>query len=1798
MGIDIAIVGLAGRFPASDDVEQFWQNLVDGRDCITRFSPEELAAAGVAPEIRQHPDFVPAEPRIPGADTMDAALFRVSPREATQSDPQIRQFLECCHAALENAGYDPFAAPGPVGVFASAGSPQYLFEHLVPTRDPSNQTMVAGLNNSDYVATQVAYRLNLTGPAMTVLTACSSSLVGVHLATMALRAGECALALAGGSTIELDASYGYVHAPGGVRSADGRSRPFDAAGSGTVFGSGVGAVVLKRLDDAVVDGDHVYAVIQGSAINDDGAAKSSFGAPSVPGQVACIKAALDRAGVRPSELSYVEAHATGTAVGDPVELAALEQAWRSAEPGADLRCLIGSVKSNIGHPTQAAGVASLIKLALALDRETIPPSINVSELLPPLRADGCPLEVVRELRTWPREKDRPRYGAVSSFGVGGANSHLILQEPPLRTPTPLSGRPRVVVWSAKSDAAADALTTPLASHLATSPDYEDAVSTLADGRTPFSVRRAAVLAGPEDAATVTGPDAGSPVIRAAVPPGGAAPVFAFPGQGSLAPGALHELAADEPRFADHLDLAFGLFADRAGHFRDLWRTGRDATEITRTGNAQPILFALELALARTLEDWGLRPAAVTGHSLGELVAATVAGVFTPADAARAVMARADAMQRMPEGAMIAVFADPEAVAERLPGGLDLSALNGEAETVVGGPREEVAAFVRQLRDDGVRAVPLRTSHAFHSRSMQAARDEMLTIFSGLPRQLPRLPLISAATGRHVDEEVLDAAFWANQLIEPVRFMTAADALPALAMAGGARRRLVVIEAGPGQALTSLIRGRPSARESELAAVAITQRSRTGRSAGGRRDLLAAVATAWANGVSIDWPAVDQELPRRRVAVPGYRYQRKSYWVDAPHWSHALAARLDGRGGPDHEPAPGAPEATTGEALDDHPGDGMAPAAAPAFALPVWTEVPRPPTAPHPGATVVLMPADRAAARPVLIALHQISSRVLVVRDGSGYELRDRDAQLDVGNAEQLSRLLADLAARGQTPDRIVHATGIEPWAALDPGAAEEQLHRGFGSLLRLAQAMSRHAPGAELVVLTTRAVDVSGSDPLDPVKAAALGLVRSWPLEDASARVRLIDADRRVTEDDLADEFTAGTWEPVVALRGGHRWVPAELEMPVRPRSGPQLRRKGTYLITGGLGGLGLEVALGLARTGLQPSIALLSRRDATGDERVAAAVETAADLGAQIKVVTADIATERELRRALDIVTARLGPVSGIFHLAGVAGDGVVALRDLEAADAVLRPKVRGTLVLAEAFRDRPPLDFWVSFASRAGVTGLAGSADYAGANAFLDAYSVAAGDGDTRMLSIDWPSWSEVGMAAAGLSTEALRRAGARVFSVRLDPDRTWALDEHRLKGTPVLPGAAHIDLVVHAFRTVVDPAPGPLRLENVVFQDAIRVATPVSSQIVFLPDGEGWAFELRSGQPATVHSRGAIRRVDARPPGAKPVSSPGEASAVEPSRLAEEGRTFTLGPRWDCIVRESSADDQTTVELRLDERFRSDLAEHPVHPALLDCATASARPAGRGTMVPFAYGSLVLYADLPGHLISSIRRSRDTKDTIVADIDMMAPDGTPIAIIEKFTMRTADPAALAGRPDATASAPAESSPSPIAPGDAAPELGIPPGRGVELLMELLDARTARQVLVRPFAGGQPEPLPPSGRPGVAAPASSAFGASATVPAVVAPAGAVSSAARSGAKPELDAEPSATPGPQPPVDRMRAVWTAVLGPMELGPDDDFFDIGGTSLSAIELVARIRDEFGATISIAQLLDTPTLGDMAAAATS
>lgn len=1788
MGIDIAVVGLAGRFPQSLDVEQFWTNLVTGTDCITHFDAQQLVDGGVPEHVRTHPDFVAAEPVVPEMSGLDAQLFGLTPREAAQADPQLRLFLESCHAALENAGYDPFDTPGRVAVYGATGTPVYLFEHLAQTKTPSTQGQLAMLNNGDYFATQVSYRLNLTGPAMTVLTACSSSLTAAHLAARALEVGECDVALAGGAAVDLDAPFGYFYAAGSVRSPDGRCRPFDASGSGTVFGGGAGVVVLKRLADAQSDGDHVLAVIRGTAVNNDGSDKrGGFGAPSVTGQVDVINRAMRMAGALPSDLSYVEAHATGTSVGDPIEVTALEQAWDALEPGSRHAVPVGSVKSNIGHAAQAAGVAGLIKLVLAFDRRVIPPSLHVNQPLPRLLKEDCRLSVAGSPIPFERDPDRPRTAAISSFGAGGTNVHMVLTDAPLSVPTPPTGRERVVPWSAQSEIAADALAPVLADFLAHTPVYEDAVTTQQRGRTPFRVRRAAVLDGPAAAAALTGSDAGRAVVSGKVAPAGVSVVFAFPGQGSLVPQVCRRLAAEEPRFARHLAAAFELFGRRGDTFATLWRDGTDATETTRTGNAQPVLFALEWALFRTWADWGVHPDVVVGHSLGEIVAATVAGVFTPEAAATAVLARADAMQAREPGAMAAVFASEAVVVRHLGDDLDLCAVNGERETVVGGPQAAVADFIERMRAEQVRSVPLRTSHAFHTRSMAAARDQVRAAFGAAGAVAPRLTFVSAATGHVVTDEVTDPDFFAGQLVSPVRFRDAAATLAGLDDAAGRRRGRLVVELGPGQTLTGLLRSHEAVREAGVQAVSSFAPRRAGE-APERHEALTALATAWTRGATVDWSAVDAEAPERHVPVPGYRYQRQPFWVDAPPWQNGYAegSALDAQ---TDDPASTAAAADTDPPVG--PGAGVEARellSTSPFSVISWLDAPRPAAVlERPECALVLLPADRGVARRILVAAQRTARDVVAVRPGAAYQLKDRSAVVDPADPAQLARLLADLRTRGQMPDLVVHSIDAGLAEPLDDTTIDVTIRSGFLGLFRLVQALAREGRPPRTIVLTAGAVDVSGSEALAPGVAAAVGLVRSWPLEDPSVVVRLIDLDARTGEEDLVDELAVDSAELVVALRGARRWTAVEVPFEPRPAAAAPIRRKGVYLVTGGSGGLGRAVLLGLARTGLQPSIVLVSRSGTAGAPELAEAVEEAESLGCRVKVLQADVAVRRDMRRVVDVVSAQLGAVAGVFHLAGVAGDGVIAMRDLKAVEAVLAPKVSGTLTLHGAVSGRVPLDFWVNFTSRAAVTGLAGSADYAGANAFLDAWGsvTAHDDPDLRVLSISWPSWAEVGMAAAGLAdaeTTAPAQGGGSVYREPLDPDHTWALDEHRIHGVPVLPGAAHVDLVVRAYRKVVSPA-NAVHLHELVFAAPLSVDAPLHVEVEFVPDGAGHRFSVRSvrGGVTLVHSTGSAapiadgalrRRVDldllreSLPP------------ATPTERLAE-GRTFVLGQRWACATAESTEGERTLVELRLPEPFAADLGTHPLHPAMLDCATSNARVTSAGAFVPFMYGDVLVHDDLPGSFVSSITRTRDTDGVISADIDLIAPDGEVLVEIRDFTMRAFHTASFVGSTSDARDAHEPERPGPTP--RTRTRRGIPPDVGVDLLMQLLGSRTPPHVVVRPFVDGRPEPLEPrSGRPAEPRAAVRTPDPVPTVDVATSDAPATSAAAAPGD----DAET-----------RMRAVWIEVLGVVDLEPDDDFFDVGGTSLSAIEVVSRIRAEFGAELSIATLLESPTIAALAVA---
>ncbi|MCC6557952.1 MAG: amino acid adenylation domain-containing protein, partial [Polyangiaceae bacterium] len=872
----VAVIGMAGRFPGAADVDTFWAHLRAGVESIRRLTADELAAAGVDPALIRDPRYVPARAALDGVELFDPELFGMSPREAEITDPQHRLFLECALEALERAGCDPARARGAIGVYAGAGPDGYLLEHLAPSR--ALMDSIGGLpaligNDRDHLATRVAYKLDLRGPALTVQTACSTSLVAVHLACRALLDRDCDIALAGGVSITFPLGTGYLHEEGSILSPDGHCRAFDASARGTVGGDGAGVVVLKRLSDALEDGDHIHAILRGTAINNDGAAKVGYTAPGVDGQAAVIAKAHAAAGVDPASITYVEAHGTGTPMGDPIEIAALARAFRGAARGS---CAVGSVKTNIGHLNTAAGIAGLIKAVLAVERAEIPPSLHYNAPNPEIDFDAGPFFVSAALRRW-ETGGAPRRAGVSSFGFGGTNAHAVIEEAPPPPPRPPARPWQVLTISARTPEALDAATARVREHLLGRPDddLERVAWTLQAGRRAFEHRRIVACRDARDAADALAP--GSARAETSAPPGAApAVVLMFPGQGAQRPGMAMELHRAEPSFRRHLDHCADLLAPRLGlDLRRALEPGGDPAALDATALAQPALFAVEYALAQLWMERGVRPAAMIGHSLGEYVAACLAGVLSLEDALALVAARGRLMEATPPGAMLAAPLAESELAALLPAGATIAVQNGAASTVASGTPAAIDELERRLAARGLPSRRLRAARAFHSPLMDAALAPFLDEVRKVALHAPRIPYVSNVTGGWITaEEATDPAYWTRHLRGAVRFH---DGLCAVARGEGIARSAprVLLEVGPGRWLSALAAaldadlpaistlGAPGAPEPEPAALACA----TGR--------------LWLAGVDIDWAAVHAPGRPRKIPLPTYPFERRRCWIDRP-----------------------------------------------------------------------------------------------------------------------------------------------------------------------------------------------------------------------------------------------------------------------------------------------------------------------------------------------------------------------------------------------------------------------------------------------------------------------------------------------------------------------------------------------------------------------------------------------------------------------------------------------------------------------------------------------------------------------------------------------------------------------------------------------------------------------------------------------------------------------------------------------------------------------------------------------------
>jgi acyl transferase domain-containing protein len=875
---DIAIVGMSGRFPGARTLDAFWQNLKDGVESRTFFSDDEIMAQGVPAAALNAPQFVKSGFVLDDIEAFDSQFFGFPPREADVLDPQHRLFLECAWEALEDAGYDTERYPGSVAVFGGATYAGYLNHNVMRNarivKSVGGRQAVYG-SVPEYMVTRVSYKLNLRGPCYFVQTACSTSLVAIHLGCQSLTNHESDMVLAGGVSVQLPHRLGYLYEEGGMLSPDGVCRSFDIRAKGTVFSSGVGIVVLKRLEDAIADGDQIHAVIKGVATNNDGAFKVGFTAPSVIGQAQVVAEAMANAGVHPESISYVEAHGTGTELGDPIEVSALTRAFRASTERKGF-CAIGSVKPNVGHLDAAAGVSSLIKTVLALEHHQIPPTINFEHPNPKIDFENSPFFVNTTLRPW-AANGAPRRAGVSSFGFGGTNAHVVIEEAPAVEPSGPSRGEQVLVLSAKTEEALDAATKRLADHLADrrTLNLADVAFTLQVGRRLFKHRRAVVCGSVSEAVeALQGGDVRRVVNGEAV--SDKSVVFMFPGQGSQYVNMGLGLYREEPVFRAAVDECCDSLLPHLGFdLREVLYPAdgpspESAERLKQTAVTQAALFVVELAMARLWMSWGVQPAAMIGHSIGEFVAACLAGVFSVDDALRLVAYRGRLMGEMQPGVMLAVPLAEHDVHALLGPSLWLSAVNAPSLSVVSGDRASIEGLADRLRRQGVESRPLHTSHAFHSGMMDGAIEPLVEIAKTIELKAPQIPYISNVTGTWITEsQARDPKYWGRHLREAVRFSAGAAELLK-------DQDRVFLELGPGGALCTLVR-QQAKNQFAIAAVSTLRQAHDQTPDG--TVLMAAVARLWTAGGSLDWSAFHGHTRRRRVSLPTYPFARTRHWVE-------------------------------------------------------------------------------------------------------------------------------------------------------------------------------------------------------------------------------------------------------------------------------------------------------------------------------------------------------------------------------------------------------------------------------------------------------------------------------------------------------------------------------------------------------------------------------------------------------------------------------------------------------------------------------------------------------------------------------------------------------------------------------------------------------------------------------------------------------------------------------------------------------------------------------------------------------
>ncbi len=1821
---DIAIIGLGAHLPGAASPEIYWQNLRNGIESIRSYSREELIAAGEAPHLLERPDYVPAAAPLDGFETFDADFFGLSPKEAAIMDPQHRQFLEVAWEAMEHAGHPPSKAKGPIGVYAGCGMGSYFYFNICSNHDLVNDVGMFLLrhtgNDKDFLATRVSHIFDMKGPSVNVQTACSTSLVATHYAAQALLTGECDIAIAGGVTIELPQNRGYIYKPGEVLSPDGHCHAFDHRAEGTVFGSGAGAVVLRRLDDAIRDGDHIWAVLKGTAINNDGAAKAGYLAPSVDGQAAAISEAHTMSDVTADTIDYVECHGTGTYLGDPIEIAALTQAFAETTEKTGF-CKLGSVKTNIGHLDTAAGVASLIKTTLALHHREIPPSLGYEKPNPAIDFETSPFKVNDTLSNWVSHKG-PRRAGINSLGVGGTNAHAVLEEAPLRSASEPSDWPfQLLTLSARSKAALEDNAANLAAHLTARPeqDLADVAWTLHEGRHDFERRRVVVAETHEEAAARLQENDPRRVFSH-VALDRPDTVFMFPGGGAQYAGMARDLYETEPVFAEWMDRGLEILAPKLDYdIRALWLPESDAeadadAQLQKPSVQLPLIMICEVALAHLWMSWGVKPAALVGHSMGENTAACVAGVMSFEDCIGLVHLRGRLFDTVPAGGMLSVTLSAEELTPMLGDDLDLGAVNAPQLSVATGPQAALDQLEEELKKREVDYQRIQIDIAAHSRMLEPILEDFRAYLNSIELKAPQIPFTSNRSGEMItDAQATNPDYWVDHLRGTVHF---ADCIGTLA-----NKNRIFIEVGPGKAMASLAGQHPKLEANQVISTLRHPADETADDA----YFLAMLGRIWALGGSFDWDQYWGDAQRMRLPLPTYAFQRSPYFI---------------------EPGKAKAEADTDWLMrEDVPENwGWRPAWRPAYAAcdmdvtgDLATDTPE---------TWLVFADEAGLCDAVTARLRKAGHIVLTVRAGDTFA-RDGDSDYILSperGRDSYDALIADLISREILPTRVLHGWLTTTRESYRPGSSfiHRNLEQGFFCLLFLAQAMGDEgwSHPMHLTVLSSGAAQVASEVLSYPEKSTLAGPARVIPREFPNITVATLDLDvpqiagRGARARPDLSGFVAPVLEEVLgppvnltaALRGTKRF-----EMGYRAQAlaktedaQPMLREGGVYLITGGFGGIGLTLARRLmaqtaARVVLLARSPLPPRKDwdrvlenTAPDDPLARRISAVRDLesaGGEILCLAGDVSNIEDMRTVRAKAEEQFGPVNGLIHAAGVIKDGLIQTKSMTEVEDVFSPKLHGLKVLEEVFPDGA-LDWMALFSSSSTATTPAGQVDYVAANEYINAYAKSRAGGQTKIIAIGWGIWADTGMAAKAMALRTGTRepapvlpagvpllaektfdaSGHRIFNAKYSVAEQWILDDHRTyAGDALLPGTGYLELAAQALAAQGETAAFEIR--DLYFLRPLAVSETETRDIaVQMPrSSTGYDLIVESG-PEDARERNAQASLALLPMASPAPIDPAEiasrcAAPIEAGTGgwlpgAQEAH-LRFGPRWRVLQKTALGDGEGLAELALPIEAKEDgAAGYRLHPGLMDLATGWAMALIKdyqptNLWVPVSYQSVRVFRALPERVVSWVRNAGDNHaegEIASFDITIATPEGEVCVEIHNFSIRRMESSA--------GFAVTETEAAPITVDDTEPQRQLSPAeeRLRHNISQGIRAEEGGELFLRALALDIPQVIV----------------SSLPLPDLIAQAEQTEDTeteSQTFERPQLDSD---YVEPEGAIETTLAgFWSDLLGVDQIGAEDSFFDLGGHSLIAVRLFAQIRKTYAVDFPISVLFEAPTIRKVA-----